>query len=125
MPQLQAVGVAVHLPDGSHFLHVEFASAIGLGRISGQLRGGKVVQIGVHHIDRPLLVGHVPHGVQGVVGQLGQHLRRHETAVNGKPLFDGFRRGTPVPLISGTHIIHTLLTTLIRLLKNTSRISDS
>ena len=124
VPQLQAVGIAVHLPDGGHLLHVELAAAVCLGGKGGQLGGGEVVQVGAHHIDGPLLVGHVPHGVQGVVGQLGEHLGGHEPPV-GESLGNGLRRRAPIPCVSRAYIVHTSLTTLIRFSKNRARTSVS
>jgi len=125
VPQLQTVGVFVHRPNGCHLLHIELLSAVGLVRIGRQLRGREIVQIGVHHIDGPLLVGHVPHGVQGVVGQLWKYLGGHQAAVRSQSLGDCLRRRAPVFLVPRAYIVHTSLTTLIRFSKNRARTSAS
>ena len=120
MPQFQAVGLVVHLPDRSHLRYVKLGATVGLAGKGGQLGGGEVVQIGVHHKDRPLLVGHIPHGIQAVGRQLGEHLGGHEAAVGGQSPGNGLSCGAAVLFVSRAYIVHTLLTTLIRLLKNRS-----
>ena len=125
VPQLQAVSILVHLADRGHLADVELVLAVCLGGKGGQLRGGKIVQIGLHDVHGPLLVGHIREGLQPVLGQLGKHLGGQQPAVLCKPLCNGLRSGEPHLLVSCAHIVHTLLTTLIRLLKNTSRTSAS
>ncbi len=125
VPQLQAVSILVHLADGGYLADVELVLAIGFADKGGELRGGKVIQIGLHNVHGPLLVGHISEGFQPVLGQLGKHLGGQQTAVLCKPLCDGLRSGKPHLLVSCAHIVHTSLTTLIRLLKNTSRTSAS
>ena len=94
-------------------------------KITVFFRGREIVQIGVHHIDGPLLVGHVPHGVQGVVGQLWKYLGGHQAAVRSQSLGDCLRRRAPVFLVPRAYIVHTSLTTLIRFSKNRARTSAS
>ena len=46
VPELQAVGLVVQLPDGRHLFDVEFVGTVGpLGK-AGELGGREVVQIG-------------------------------------------------------------------------------
>ena len=125
VPQLQAVSILVHPADRRHLPDIELVLAVCLGGKGGQLRGGKVIQIGLHDIHGPLLVGHIREGLQPVLGQLGKHLGGQQPAVLCKPLCNDLRSGEPHLLVSCAHIVHTLLTTLIRLLKNTSRTSAS
>ena len=115
VPQLQAVGAVVHCTDGGNFLCVELVRPIGVVGVAGQLGGGEVLQERVHDEDRPLLIGHVGHGSQAVWGQLGQHLRRQKAAVGGQALGDGLGGRAAPPLVSRTYVLHTSLTTLIKL----------
>ena len=115
VPELQAVGLVVQLPDGRHLFDVEFVGTVGpLGK-AGELGGREVVQIGPHHEHSPLLVGHIGHGLESVGGELGQHLRRQQSAVQGQALGNGLGRAAFLVLVSCAYILHTSFTTLIKL----------
>ena len=125
MPQLQAVGGVVHLPDRGDLLDVELIVPIGPLGIGRQLRDGEVVQEGLHHIDGPLLVGHLPHGLQRVGRELGEDLRGEEASVPGQALGNGLRGQLFHSFVSCAYIVHTSFTTLIILSKKMACTSSS
>ena len=60
VPQLQAVGVAVHRMNGGHRRGIELVRAVGGVDKIGELLHGKFIQKLLHHIHCPLLIGHIP-----------------------------------------------------------------
>ena len=116
VPQLQAVGVVVQTAHRSHLGVRELSTAVGRPGISRQLRAGEALQKPVQHIHRPLLVGHILQGLQGISRQAGQHLGSHQTSVRRQSLGNGLSRSHTQIVVSRAQIIHDCLTTLIKLL---------
>ena len=106
VPQFQAEGVPVQGPHRGHRRGVELLRPVGgVGKVRKFLHR-EPVQKQLHHIHRPLLIGHVLQLLQGTAGQLGQIDRREQSAVIGQPLGDGLGSGELLFPVSCADVLH-------------------
>ena len=106
VPQLQTVGIAVQGPHRGHRRRVKLLRAVGrVGEVC-QLLHGKFIQKQLHHIDRPLLIGHILQLLQGAAGQLGQIYRGQQAAILRQALGDGLGGGELLLPVPCTDVLH-------------------
>ena len=106
VPQLQAPGISIHRAHRGHVWVGELSIPIGRCGKGGQLRGGEVLQKALHHIYRPLLIGHVLQLLQRAVGQMEERLGGHEPSVRRQSPDDGLGGGHPQAFVSCADIVH-------------------
>ena len=106
VPQLQTEGVGVQGAHRGHRRGVELLRPVGgVGEV-GELLDGEPVQEQLHHVHRPLLIGHVLQLLQGAAGQLGQIDRREQPSVVRQPLGDGLSGGKLLFPVSCADVLH-------------------
>ena len=106
VPQLQAVGILVHCAHRGHRRGIEFVRPIGGVGIVSELLHRELLQVVLHHINRPLLIGHGHQVLQGLARQFGDVEGGEQSPVLGQSLGDSLGGGVLnciVPCADVTH----------------------
>ena len=113
VPQLQAVGGAVHLPQGGGGGVAVLIGTVGVIRKAQQLFLAVIRQIKGHDLGGPLLVGGPGKAFQKGLANLGNGLRGQQPAVPGKAQLHGLGPGHPQGTVSGAQILHVSYLTFL------------
>ena len=116
MPQLQAVGLPVQRPDRGHSLRVELVGTVGISSEGQQFLLRIVRQIQSHNLCRPGLIPSIHQAPQKRLTDLGDGLRRQQSAIPAQPHFDGLRRVHAKGFVPRTVIFHLCFLTFRKII---------